>query len=209
MADHTTLYLVRHGQVHNPDDIFYGRMPRFRLSVLGRRQAAWAGNSLAAADPAAVYSSPLLRARQTADIIASITGAPRHQSSLILEVKSPLQGISLAELKARNYDLYTGAPKPFEQPGDVLDRVQRFMHRLVRRHRGQTVAAVSHGDVLLIAYLWAAGTRPTPKSMRAVAAAGQYPTHAGMYTFRLKTETNRPEFLGYTQPDPSVASPPD
>jgi broad specificity phosphatase PhoE len=209
MTDHTTLHLVRHGQVHNPNDIFYGRMPRFRLSDLGRRQAAWVGKHFAAAYLAAVYSSPLLRARQTANIIAGIAGAPRHQSSLILEVKSPLQGIPLAELKARNYDLYTGSPAEYEQPDDVLDRVQRFMHHLVRRHPGQTIAAVSHGDVLLIAYLWAAGTHPTPKSMRSVAAAGQYPTHAGMYTFRLKSEDNRPEFLGYTQPDPSVASPPD
>ena len=56
---------------------------------------------------------------------------------------------------------------------------------------------------------YAAGTHPTPRSMRAVAAAGQYPTHTGMYTLRLEIGRDQPTFVGYTKPDPAVASPPD
>ena len=60
---------MRHGEVHNPRAIFYGRMPRFRLSEAGRRQAEAAADYLAGAPLAAIYTSPLLRARQTAAII--------------------------------------------------------------------------------------------------------------------------------------------
>ena len=67
----TTIDLIRHADVHNPDDLFYGRSPRFRLSELGRRQAAATAALLAEAPLAAVYTSPLLRARQTVAIIAA------------------------------------------------------------------------------------------------------------------------------------------
>ena len=42
----TTLYLVRHGEVHNPAGIIYGRLPGFGLSERGRRQIARAAEAL-------------------------------------------------------------------------------------------------------------------------------------------------------------------
>lgn len=35
----TTVWLARHGEVHNPKQVFYGRLPRMGLSPAGRRQA--------------------------------------------------------------------------------------------------------------------------------------------------------------------------
>jgi hypothetical protein len=47
----TTILLIRHGEVENPRGIFYGGLPRFGLSVNGRRQAAAAAETLLALSP--------------------------------------------------------------------------------------------------------------------------------------------------------------
>ncbi len=70
----TTVHLVRHGEVHNPTKVLYGRLPGFRLSDRGLEQAAVTARFLAGRDIAAVISSPLERAQQTA---APIAGAHR------------------------------------------------------------------------------------------------------------------------------------
>ncbi|HMM43059.1 MAG TPA: histidine phosphatase family protein, partial [Thermomicrobiales bacterium] len=66
----TTILFVRHTEVENPDGLLYGRLPGFRLSDAGRRHAERVAGAIAGRDIAAIYSSPLLRARQTAAIIA-------------------------------------------------------------------------------------------------------------------------------------------
>src|SRR5579859_2630210 len=68
----TTVFLVRHAEVHNPQDILYGRLPRYRLSGRGIAQAVLSGRFLAGRSIEAIYTSPLLRARQTAKIVAEV-----------------------------------------------------------------------------------------------------------------------------------------
>lgn len=58
--------LVRHGEVHNPDGILYGRIPGFRLSGLGERMAQAAADSLAGHPVVALYASPLQRTQESA-----------------------------------------------------------------------------------------------------------------------------------------------
>ena len=67
----TTVHLVRHGEVHNPERILYGRLSGYRLSERGEQMAALVGEHLAESDIALVRSSPLLRAQQTAAPIAA------------------------------------------------------------------------------------------------------------------------------------------
>lgn len=71
MAETTRIHLVRHGEVHNPDEILYGRLPGFRLSDNGNRQAAAVADALAGGDIVAVVASPLQRAQETAAPIAA------------------------------------------------------------------------------------------------------------------------------------------
>lgn len=54
----TTIALIRHGEVENPDKLYYGRLPGFGLSQLGQRQAAAARDYLQHQSPAAIFSSP-------------------------------------------------------------------------------------------------------------------------------------------------------
>jgi broad specificity phosphatase PhoE len=67
----TTVHLMRHGQVYNPDGILYGRLPDYHLSDLGREMAERGAEFFAGRDIAAVVASPLDRAQETAGPIAA------------------------------------------------------------------------------------------------------------------------------------------
>src|SRR5260221_7546755 len=67
----TIVHLMRHGEVHNPDGILYGRLPDFHLSDLGRKMADRVADALAGHDIKAVVASPLDRAQETATPIAA------------------------------------------------------------------------------------------------------------------------------------------
>ncbi|GAA1992865.1 histidine phosphatase family protein [Amycolatopsis minnesotensis] len=74
MTSGTVVHLLRHGEVHNPEKILYGRLPGYRLSERGQRQALTVAEALAGHDVAHVVASPLRRAQETA---APIAGAHR------------------------------------------------------------------------------------------------------------------------------------
>jgi broad specificity phosphatase PhoE len=62
------IHLIRHGEVHNPGGVLYGRLPEFRLSERGHQMAELAAKDLVAQERkvGAIYSSPLLRTRESA-----------------------------------------------------------------------------------------------------------------------------------------------
>jgi len=151
--DGTRIFFVRHGEVHNPGGVFYGRLPRFRLSEEGRAQAAAAARDLAAEPLAAIYTSPLLRARQTGAIIAGAhPGVPIRRADDILEIRSRRQGETVAALDADRWNFYE-PPKyaDDETIAAIAARIERFCRAVLRRHPGRAVAAVTHGDVVAIA----------------------------------------------------------
>jgi broad specificity phosphatase PhoE len=192
----TTIALVRHGQVHNPEGIVYGRRPRFRLSALGRRQAAGAARALDGRPLALICSSPLLRARQTAQALLENRGGLRLQvSRLIHEVRTPFEGLPLTEARARGEDAYTGAGAGYEQPADIVARARRFLLRLHRHHPGGCVAAVTHGDVIAFLVIWAAGRSLDPRrrlDMRSLGIVDGYPAHGSITYFRVTDPESRP-----------------
>ncbi len=71
MAEQTRVHVVRHGEVHNPTGVLYGRLPGYRLSETGAAQAAAVAEYLADRDVVAVVASPLQRAQETAAPIAA------------------------------------------------------------------------------------------------------------------------------------------
>ena len=82
----TTLYLVRHGEVDNPQGIIYGRLPGFGLSDRGREQIARAAEILRANGPPTVlYASPLQRAQESAAILSEQLGIAMETDERIIE----------------------------------------------------------------------------------------------------------------------------
>jgi len=74
MADTTTVHVMRHGEVHNPHKILYGRIEGYKLSERGRAQAEAVAEALQHRDIVLVVASPLERAQQTAAPIAARHG---------------------------------------------------------------------------------------------------------------------------------------
>ena len=71
MTTRTVVHVLRHGEVHNPAKILYGRLPDFHLSELGRQMAKADAQALADRDVTHVVASPLERAQETAEPIAA------------------------------------------------------------------------------------------------------------------------------------------
>src|ERR1700761_774943 len=69
-ADTTVVHLLRHGEVETPKGVIYGRIPGFGLSEDGRMMAKAAADHLAERDVVAIFTSPLERARATAETLA-------------------------------------------------------------------------------------------------------------------------------------------
>jgi len=195
MTTPTTLYLVRHGHVHNPQRILYGRLPRFRLSPRGLEEARSAGRFLNGAPVVALYCSPLLRTRQTAkEIRAFHSHLPLRQSPHLLEVLNAFEGRPSAEVDARHGDVYSGVGPPYEQPPDVLARALRFFQKARERHGGENVVAVTHGDVIVFAMLWARGLALTPRNkanLHALGFTGGYPATGSLTAFTFRTDSPR------------------
>lgn len=92
----TVVHLLRHGEVHNPDRVLYGQLPGFRLSALGEKQAQLAADWLAQRDLGYLVSSPLERARQTAEPLAAATGLDVAVDERLIEAANHLEGRHVA-----------------------------------------------------------------------------------------------------------------
>jgi len=86
------VHLVRHGEVHNPEGVIYGRLPGYHLSTAGQLMAEKTGGYLADRDIAVVVSSPLERAVQTAKVIAARHGLEVEIDERLIESGSAFEG---------------------------------------------------------------------------------------------------------------------
>ena len=92
----TIVHMMRHGEVHNPDGILYGRLPGFRLSDTGRAQAQTVADALADHDIAAVFASPLQRAQETATPIAAAHGLEIITNDDLIEADNQFEGLKVS-----------------------------------------------------------------------------------------------------------------
>lgn len=191
----TVIHLVRHGETDNPDRILYLRMPGIALSTEGHRQARCVARMLRHQPISAVISSPIPRAVQTADYIAFAHGLTLDCSALLNEIHSPYQGYAMETIEQMQWDLYSSLAPEYEQWGDILGRVQRFCRETCAAHPGQHVAAVTHGDIVVTATLWARGLPLTLAARESIA----YPGPASITTLTFGRGDGPP---GHTYLDP-------
>jgi uncharacterized phosphatase len=159
----TRFAIVRHGQTDwNLQRRIQGSTD-IPLNGLGRAQAAETGLALRGPSWAAVVTSPLGRALETARIIAGELGgpAPLVYPELTERHHGEIEGLTFAERQARFPD---GSAVPgLESRQAVLDRVLPALQGLATAHPGGEFVVVCHGGVIgtLIRHV-TGGRRPVP-----------------------------------------------
>lgn len=147
----TIVYLIRHGAYENPKAIMHGRLPGFPLSAEGKQMAGRLANYLAQKPIVAVYSSRLTRAYQTAEIIAKKFHKHVIIDRRLLDIRTPLQGKSIAYIDSIESDFYTEdlIRAGGERLETVFVRMDRCIRSKVRVHVGKEFVVVSHGDPIM------------------------------------------------------------
>lgn len=157
---------VRHGRTPTTGRVLPGRAPGLHLADAGRQQAEQAAERIAALpDVAAVYTSPLERARQTAAPIAKRLGHKVKVERGLLECDfGEWTGGSLKELSKRpEWRTVQRYPSGFRFPGgesfrEMQTRITGAAARLRAVHAGTTIVLVSHADPIKAAVADALGT---------------------------------------------------
>jgi broad specificity phosphatase PhoE len=93
VTERTIVHLLRHGEVHNPDKVLYGRLPGYRLSAAGEGMAATAAKWFLDKDVTYLVSSPLERALQTAAPIAEALSLPVAVDERLIEAGNAFEGL--------------------------------------------------------------------------------------------------------------------
>ncbi|MCX8085339.1 MAG: histidine phosphatase family protein [Rhodocyclaceae bacterium] len=166
MSAATRLCVVRHGETDwNAGRRIQGQID-IPLSALGHAQARAVANALCSEDLAAIYSSDLLRARQTAEATAHLAHLPlclepglreRHYGifqGLTYEEAAARHPVEFARHQARDPRF---APTGGESLLDLAARLAACCAAIVSRHAGETIALFTHGGVLDLLYRQAMG----------------------------------------------------
>jgi probable phosphomutase (TIGR03848 family) len=151
----TTLLLIRHAHCDPVGVSIAGRAPGIHLNQRGRAEARALGSRLSALDIAAIYSSPLERALETAAPIAVEQQLEVGTARGLVEIDfGEWTGKTLAELNpVPEWKLFNSYRSGTRIPGgesmaEVLARALAELDRILDSHSGNLVALVSHGDVL-------------------------------------------------------------
>ena len=186
--DHTTVHLLRHGEVFNPEGVLYGRLPGYVLSDLGHEMAERAAVALADRDIATVISSPMERAQQTATPIAG-----RHSLDIItnedlIEAENVFEGkkVSVGDGVLKQPKAWRHLWNPFTPSwGEPYDVVAARMQNAIDAARlgapGRESVLVSHQLPIWIARLNAENRRlwHDPRSRQCTLASVTSLTYQG------------------------------
>ncbi len=150
-ASRTTVHLLRHGEVFNPDKVLYGRLPGFRLSEAGEAMAELAAKYLAGRDVTYLASSPLERARQTARPMAAEFGLDVVLDDDLIEAANAFEGKRVAGpggvlKRPSSWPLFRNPTRPSwgEPYAEIARRMLAAAERARGRAEGHEAVCVSH-----------------------------------------------------------------
>lgn len=194
----TVFHLVRHGAHDLLDRILTGRMPGVGLNDVGRRDSVVVGKALADTDIAAVVTSPLERARETADIIAQRCEVPLAIDHDLQEIDfGAWTGLRFQDLATRadwqafNHHRATAKIPGGESLRAVQTRMIDVLHRLRARHGRASIVVVGHGDPIKLVVLSILGA-PVDATLRLEIAPGSISTVELDSTDRVLAVNRRP-----------------
>lgn len=162
----TVVHLLRHGEVHNPEGVLYGRLPGYHLSERGRAMAERAAEHLSTRDIALVVASPLERAQETAAPIAGAHGLPVATDERLIEAGSHFEGLTfgVGDGSLRHPGHWPKLVNPFTPSwGEPYERIAARMLAAVADARlkaeGHEAVLVSHQSPVWVARLKVEGRR--------------------------------------------------
>ena len=157
MTERTIVHLLRHGEVHNPDGVLYGRLPDFHLSDLGREMAQRAAEATEGRDVTVVTASPLDRAQETAAPTAELHGVAIGTDDDLIEAGNIFEGetVGVGDGILRQPKLWRHLYNPFkpswgEPYEEIAQRMQRAVDRARHQARGHEALLVSHQSPIWI-----------------------------------------------------------
>ncbi|NYF08948.1 broad specificity phosphatase PhoE [Leifsonia sp. AK011] len=158
------IHLVRHGEVHNPEGILYGRIPGYHLSELGHEMAAVAAKSLEGRDIRRLIASPLQRTQESAKPWADLFGLPIESDERIIEPHNWFEGKRMREA-IRRPSAWPRLANPLrpswgEPYTSVLTRMFSAIDDAWRDTVGGEVVLVSHQMPIVTVARNVAGLRP-------------------------------------------------
>ncbi|HET8971401.1 MAG TPA: histidine phosphatase family protein [Candidatus Nanopelagicales bacterium] len=162
----TVVHLLRHGEVHNPTKVLYGRLPGFVLSSLGEQMAQRAAEATADRDVTVVTASPLERAQQTAAPIAAAHRCAVGVDDRLIEAGNVFEGkrVSVGDGVLRRPSAWRHLYNPFtpswgEPYVEVAARMRLAIADARAAARGHEAVLVSHQLPIWVARLDAEGRR--------------------------------------------------
>jgi probable phosphoglycerate mutase len=164
------IVFARHGQTApNRDGLVLGRADP-ELTEEGHRQAELLAATLAAEPVTAVVTSPLVRARQTAEAVGAACGVPVTTDERLLEIDwgtwegRPAGSLAVADVDRRRAEDSTERRKadPVAPEGESLDSLSRRVESFcLETLEDGLVVAVSHVSPIKAAAAWALGVDGT------------------------------------------------
>ena len=150
MTSHTIVHLLRHGEVHNPEGILYGRSDGFHLSVLGQQMAQKVADTIGERDIVHLRTSPLERAQETAQPLATARGLGAVVDPRVIESTNVFEGErftgpgSLRRPAAWRHLWNPFRPSWGEPYKDVTIRMMSAVRDAREEARGHEAVIVSH-----------------------------------------------------------------
>lgn len=166
MSDTTVVHVLRHGEVHNPQGVLYGRLTGYHLSDVGRKMAERVAEHLAGEDITYVVSSPLERAQETATPAAEAFGLPIATDERLIEAGNVFEGktFGVGDGSLRRPGHWRHLVNPFRPSwGEAYVVIARRMLAAIEAARdaarGHEALAVSHQLPIWTARSFATGRR--------------------------------------------------
>ena len=151
MSERTIVHLMRHGEVHNPEGVLYGRLPEFVLSDLGHRMAARAAEFLSKNEIVHMVASPLERAQQTAAPLSELLEVPIVTDERVIEADNLFEGKTVgvgngAFSNPSNWWMLRNPIRPSwgEPYKEIAARMQSAVQDARDAARGHEAVIVSH-----------------------------------------------------------------
>ncbi|WP_369370907.1 histidine phosphatase family protein [Promicromonospora sp. Populi] len=149
----TTVHLLRHGEVYNPEGVLYGRLPGYRLSDRGQAMAKIVADHLTSTgrDVTRVVASPMQRAQETAAPVAQGFGLELATDDRIIEAANRFEGLQVGggggALKSpRNWPYMWNPFRPSwgEPYTEQVERMRSAVEDARKAAEGHEIVLVSH-----------------------------------------------------------------